>query len=59
MLQLNSHCKVLHRKLKLEQSVKTLRKLPEFGGNGTSNKFEWPTASNLTDMHAIEMPIRV
>ena len=62
MTQLNSHCKQLHenreRKRKLEVAVKTLRKLPEFG-IGSNNKFEWPTASNLIDMHTIDKPIKV
>jgi hypothetical protein len=63
MTQLNSHCKQLHenreRKLKIEQAVKTLRKLPEFGGYGTERKFEWPDASTLISMHTIDKPIKV
>jgi hypothetical protein len=63
MAQFDSHCKELHenreRKLKIEQAVKTLRKLPEFGGYGTDRKFEWPTASDLINMHTFDTPIRV
>ena len=47
------------RKRKLEVAVKTLRKLPVFGGCGFNNKFEWPDASTLISMHTIDKPIKV